>query len=214
MSKAADLSHIAEDLRPLAVAVSKLKPDPKNVRTHSERNIRAVMASLKRYGQRKPIVALKAGTIVAGNGTFEAAKRLAAGSKELGLDADPRWLQVAVSRFESKEDAVAYAIADNKTAELADWDYEGLAEQLRDMDEDLRGYTGFAPHEIEPLLAAEWEPPKVEPLPDRSSGHHVSLNEEQWAVFNKAVEKVRGRDEKMTRGDALKAICEGWLELA
>jgi len=157
-----DLTHIAKSLQPLAVPTDKLKPDPSNVRKHSEKNIRAVMASLRKFGQQKPIVALKSGRVIAGNGTLEAAQRLAEGSKELGLRPDPRWERLAVSRFANKADAVAYAIADNRTAELAEWHYEGLADQLRDMDDDLAGFTGFDTTEAEAIIRA-WEPAEEQP---------------------------------------------------
>lgn len=120
--EAVDLSHIAADLRGLAKSTAKLKFDPRNARTHGKRNIEAVMASLKRFGQRKPLVVLESGQVVAGNGTLEAAA-------ELAKD-DPRWCMLAVSVFEKEDEAVAYAIADNRTAELAEWDSAVLHKSL------------------------------------------------------------------------------------
>ena len=146
----ASLEHISESLRPLARKTSTLKPDPKNARRHSERNIEAVMNSLLRFGQQKPIVALKSGTVIAGNGTLEAAQRL----KEMY----PGWEYVAVSTFENRRDAIAYGIADNKTAELADWDWEVLSEHLGSMEDELLKTTGFDADEVEAVLAnSPWE---------------------------------------------------------
>ena len=83
-------------------------PDPANARKHSSRNLSAIKASLLRFGQQKPIVVDSQGVIIAGNGTWEAAKAL--GWKTI---------EVKVSQLEGS-DRSAYAIADNKTAALAD----------------------------------------------------------------------------------------------
>ena len=105
--------------------MSDIKLDPSNVRTHSQKNLDAIAASLKRFGQQKPIVVDSNQIVRAGNGTYEAAKALG-------------WhkISVVVSDLPASE-LTAYAIADNRTAELADWDDEALAAQLKSMDADL-----------------------------------------------------------------------------
>ena len=71
------MTQILDALRPLAVAVDGLHPDPANARTHDQRNLDAIKASLAKFGQRKPIVVQRQGMIVrAGNGTLAAAKAL------------------------------------------------------------------------------------------------------------------------------------------
>jgi len=52
----ADFAWIAADLRPLAEPVEGLVPNEKNARRHSEVNVAAIAASLREFGQRKPIV--------------------------------------------------------------------------------------------------------------------------------------------------------------
>lgn len=104
--------------------ISYLRPDPNNARKHDARNIKAIAASLQRFGQRKPIVIQGDGTVVAGNGTVEAAKQLG-------------WTQIACALVPWKwtpEEVKAYALADNRTAELAEWDATLLAEQLLELD--------------------------------------------------------------------------------
>lgn len=65
----ANLEYIAAPLRALAVPIAGLNPDAANARTHDERNIQAIAASLSRWGQRLPIVVQREGMIVrAGNG--------------------------------------------------------------------------------------------------------------------------------------------------
>lgn len=110
------------------VDIDKLAPDPRNVRKHGGRNLDAVVSSLKRFGQQKPVVATRHGIVIAGNATLEAARRLG-------------WKQLAVmwSELDGKE-AQAYAIADNRTAELATWDWDALKGQL----EELAGTVDMA----------------------------------------------------------------------
>lgn len=116
------------------VSVDALSPDPANVRRHPERNLDAIKASLRRFGQQKPIVVDANGVVRAGNGTLEAAKALG-------------WDKIAIVRSDlAGPEATAFAIADNRSAELAEWDGAALAEQMRslqseDFDLDSVGYT-------------------------------------------------------------------------
>ena len=103
-------------------AIEGLTLDPDNARDHSEENIRAIKASLKRFGQQKPIVADATGLVIAGNGTVIAAQ-------ELGWNN----IWVSVSELEG-EDAANYAVADNRSAELALWNDEMLSKRLQNME--------------------------------------------------------------------------------
>jgi ParB-like chromosome segregation protein Spo0J len=105
--------------------IKDLTPDPENARQHDEKNLKAIQGSLKEFGQRKPIVITEAGVIVAGNGTVEAAKRLG-------------WLEiqaVKVPKDWTPSQTKAFALADNRTAELASWNSVRLAEQLLELEE-------------------------------------------------------------------------------
>lgn len=121
-------------LEPLLVEIGSIFRDPANVRRHGERNLGSIKASLKRFGQQRPILVDDDGIIRAGNGTHEAAESIG-------------WTHIAAVRSSLKgSEATAYAIADNRTAELAEWDDLGLAEQLRalqseDFDLEPVGYT-------------------------------------------------------------------------
>ena len=136
---------IAEQLRPLAVEVGALTPDPANARLHGARNLAALQASLRRYGQRKPVVVRREGMIVtAGNGTLEAAKALG-------------WTHVAaVLVDDDATTATGYAIADNRTAELAEWDGAVLAQLLGALqaDEVPLEEVGFSDLELAALIPA------------------------------------------------------------
>lgn len=106
------------------VPVESLTPDPGNARRHSQRNLDAIAGSLSRFGQRRPLVVTADGIVLAGNGTLEAAKSLG-------------WKQIAITRIPNDwthDQARAYALADNRTAELAEWDGKLLADQLVELD--------------------------------------------------------------------------------
>ena len=144
-----DTSNIVEPLRPLAIEIGKLTVDPVNARRHPEKNREAIRSSLSRFGQRKPIVVRKdTMTVEAGNGTLEAAR-------ELG------WTHIAaVVLNDNAIEATGFTIADNRTGELAEWDYTVLTQQLTaliDEDGSLAQSLGFDADELEALsLSAEW----------------------------------------------------------
>ena len=122
--------------------IASLMLDPANVRTHDSKNLEAIKASLARFGQQKPIAVNSKGIIVAGNGTMMAAKML-------------NWSSVEIVRTDLEgAEAIAYAIADNRTAELAGWDEAALAQQLAALqidDEELANIAGFTDAEIEAM---------------------------------------------------------------
>lgn len=141
-------------------SVQKLSSDPANARKHSDRNIESIVASLRRFGQQKPIVVDKSGVVRAGNGTLEAAKRLG-------------WETIAVVESQLVgADMSAYAIADNRTAELAEWDDEILKATIEGLDDALREAAGFDLSELDELLKEanqeiledEVPEPPVEPI--------------------------------------------------
>jgi DNA modification methylase len=116
------------------VPIDELSIDPANVRKHGVRDIDAIKASLKRFGQQHPILVDKRGVVRAGNGRLEAMRQLG-------------WSEVEVvyTDLEGAELA-AFAIADNRTAELSGWDVGALSASLaalKEEDEDLFAATGF-----------------------------------------------------------------------
>ena len=203
-----DLGHIAEPLRQLAVPIADLVPDPRNARVHGERNMAAIEASLRRFGQRVPLVVQRQGMIVrAGNARLEAAKRLG-------------WTHVAaVVVDEDDVQATAFAIADNRTAELAEWDYQelgALLAELGDADvaipvEDL----GWLDYEVESITGAEY----VKPEPSGDLGkdfapptsHTIKLDGEQlvrWRNLEPHAREVLGLPSDAGEGAVVIAMLE------
>lgn len=127
------------------VDINSLILDPSNARKHSKKNLEAIKGSLVRFGQQKPIVVSKDNIVIAGNGTLEAARSLG-------------WDYIDVKRSElSGSDLTAYAIADNRAGELAEWDLDVLPGALKSLaaeDFDL-GEIGFSDDDLAKLLPKE-----------------------------------------------------------
>jgi hypothetical protein len=128
----------------IKIKVADLSKDPANARKHDDRNIESIVASLRRFGQQKPVVIDMNNIVRAGNGTLEAAKRLG-------------WDSIECVKTDLKgSEAIAYAIADNRTAELAEWNSDILAAQLNGLltdDEALANAAGFSADEIEAMFS-------------------------------------------------------------
>lgn len=132
---------ITPSLRPLAVPVASLALLPGNPRRG---DVDAVAGSLARFGQRKPIVVRASDrVIIAGNHTFQAAQRLG-------------WEEIAAVLVDDDDaTAQAYALADNRTAELGGYDDELLLELIRSVgveDPDLLADTGWSEDAIAELV--------------------------------------------------------------
>lgn len=122
----------------LVVPVDSLTPDPKNARRHSQRNLEAIDKSLDSFGQVKPIVVWH-DTVIAGNGFLSVAKQR--GMTEVAV------VRVPDEWTEAK--ARAYAVADNRTAELAEWDADILVEVYDSLSGDgLLDSLGFDDDDI------------------------------------------------------------------
>lgn len=137
---------IAEALTALAVPVDDLKLLDDNPRRG---DVRAVARSLEMFGQRKPIVAKRDGTVIAGNHTLLAARQLG-------------WPAIAVVYVDDDEaTAKAFALADNRTAELGGYDDGALAAMIADVqtcDAELLAATGWTDADLVRLLAKNAAP--------------------------------------------------------
>jgi len=123
--------------------INDIHPYENNPRIN-DKAVEAVVASLKEFGFRQPIVVDKDGVIIVGHTRYKAAQ-------QLGLQKVP----VHVAKDLTESQIKAYRIADNQTATIADWDYELLPIELKDlqgMDFNL-DLLGFSEEELSNLLA-------------------------------------------------------------
>jgi DNA modification methylase len=134
---------IAADLTSLAFAIDQLQLLPGNPRRG---DIEAVKRSLDAFGQRKPIVVRRSDNVViAGNHTLQAAQALG-------------WDEIAVVWVDDDDvTSKAFALADNRTAELGDYDEEALADLINDVGSLNPGL----------LESSGWDDKAVQELLDR-----------------------------------------------
>lgn len=155
------------ELRIEQVSVSDLRPNPRNARRHSRKQVHQIAASIREFGFNNPILIDKDGVILAGHGRVEAARLLEQGT-------------VPVLRIEhlTAEQKRLYAIADNKIALNSDWDPDLLKSDIAelaslDLHFDLE-ITGFETAEIDllvdgPTARAKADPADVIPDPGSSA---------------------------------------------
>ena len=156
------------------VAIDRLVEDPGNLNKHPARSIEQIAKSLDRFGQVKPVVVRRDGkTVIAGNGTLAAARSLG-------------WTSLAVVKFDGKdEDAAAYAIVDNRSAQFAEWDHAALLEKISALPAIEQVVLGWNDDEVEALarlvsdsiapVAADADPPAVAKVADAHGGGRYQL---------------------------------------
>ena len=182
MSKPTKIARTKElaalDLKVRYQDVAALKPYAGNARTHSDKQITQIAASIRKFGFNNPVLVDADNRIIAGHGRVEAAKRL-------GLTSVP------TIRLDHMSDAErrAYVIADNRLAELAGWDQEILKIELQglaalDLDFDVE-ITGFDTAELDLLLDGRVEATKPDPadeIPPVASGPSITRPGDLWLM--------------------------------
>jgi ParB-like chromosome segregation protein Spo0J len=164
----------------LAIAylpLDQLKPDPRNARVHSRKQIRQIAASIETFGFNVPILIDADFNIIAGHGRLAACRHLG-------------WTEVPSIRIDRLTEAQkrAFMLADNRLTEIAVWDDCLLAEQLQglasaDLNFDI-GTTGFDIGEIDlriETLSEAGREPAEPPLPT-PAGPAVAQTGDLWLV--------------------------------
>lgn len=134
--------------------LDEIRPYENNPRVN-DGAVGAVAESIREFGFQQPIVVDRDGVIIAGHTRYKAAQKL-------GLTEVP----VVVAGNLTDEQVRAYRLADNKTGELAEWDFSALEEELAGIGELDMSLFGFEPKEMkEPEEITEddyeEEPPEV-----------------------------------------------------
>jgi DNA modification methylase len=131
----------------------EITPYDRNPRVN-ESAVDAVARSIEEFGFRQPVVVDEHGVIIVGHTRWKAAKKL-------GIDRIP----VHVAEGLSAEKAKAYRLADNATANIAEWDLELLPVEigeLKDLGLDL-DMLGFDDDELRKLLGETGNPGLADP---------------------------------------------------
>ena len=124
--------------------INEVTEHPRNVRIHTKKNLQALKTSLSQFGQLKPIIVQKSTMyVIAGNGTLQAARALG-------------WQQIECNIWDIDDNrANAFAILDNKTTDLSNWDQKGLLDMLQELGSDeinMLDLTGFQTQDLQSML--------------------------------------------------------------
>jgi ParB family chromosome partitioning protein len=198
----------AQNLSVETVDIDSLTLDPNNARRHPTKNLEAIASSLEKFGQRRPLVVWQ-NTIIAGNGTMVAAKSIG-------------WREISITRVPdewAEAEAKAFALADNRTAELADWDPDMLAATLSELDE-----AGFEIQAIgfEPLslpAGEDWADAFQAASRDREPIQQMSFtfHDDQVETVKEAIRAAKALGDfgdtgnPNNNGNAIARICELFL---
>lgn len=138
--KKGEKHNIVAGLLQFALPIDTVHLDPNNAVTHGAESVEAIKRSLEAFGQDQPIVIQKKGMIVRkGNGRLLAAAQLG-------------WTHIAgIVVDEADVDAIARAIADNRSADFRTWNYGALSTLFKQIDQakpELTFATSFTLKEI------------------------------------------------------------------
>tara|TARA_B100000927_G_scaffold278034_1_gene260243 strand:- start:9976 stop:10593 length:618 start_codon:yes stop_codon:yes gene_type:complete len=189
------------ELETSLVKISDLNPDPDNLNFHPEVSYEVLSQVISRFGQHKPIT-VHNGTVICGNGVFEACKRL-------------KFTHVAISTFEGTDDeAKALAIADNKTKSLSYFNSD-----VGSIVQDLM--PTFSPEELGGWGSLDIDIPDIdldeddeldelmESPPEQKT---VRLTSEQWEVVGSAIQKLREiNGQAISEGRCIELISADYL---
>lgn len=139
---------------PLSVSyrlAGELRPDPRNARTHSKRQVDQIIASIREFGFTNPLLVDPDGVLIAGHGRLLAAK-------SIGMSEVPTIELAGLSEAQKR----ALRLADNKIAMNAGWDLDLLKVELAelsqlDIEMDLT-VTGFSTGELDVFLTGQADP--------------------------------------------------------
>ena len=166
--------------------ISELKPHPRNYNNHSDRQVDDLALSLKRFGQRKPIVTWR-DMIVAGHGLTMAAQ-MAGWTSILTMPIPDDWDEATV---------LAYLAADNELARQADPDLAQLAaitKEVEGIDEELAKLAAGGDDALKALMATiEDEKPNGDAEPQIDKAEELRV---KWGVELGQMWRLPSRDGK------------------
>ena len=165
-------------------SINELRSDHKNARRRTDRSSQLIKESLERYGAARSIVIDEENRILAGNGTIEGAK--AAGIRNVRIIETDGQEVIAVRRTGlSEEQKVGLALADNRTADLSEWDQE----MLHRLSEEHDIAPWFEQDDLDELLSVTELDPKEgntdpDDCPEADPGAVITKPGDLWILGN------------------------------
>lgn len=178
----------------IEMSLQDLKPYENNPRIN-DKAVEVVAKSIEEFGFKNPIIVDKDNVIVAGHTRYRASKRL-------GLETVP----VIMADDLTPEQVKAFRIMDNKSAEMAEWDYEKLKEELESLqiEEYDLNLTGLSPIEIDDLL--DDEPLDVEEVELPKESSDVATTQNDKLTFGKYKVVLTAEEFEMLEKEYLKYV--------
>ncbi|HLM82839.1 MAG TPA: ParB/Srx family N-terminal domain-containing protein [Terriglobales bacterium] len=124
------------------MSVDELRPDVRNPRTHSSKQVSQIAASIVEFGFTNPVLIDSAGVIIAGHARVLAARKLR-------LERVPVIILGHLTEMQKR----AYVMADNILALNGAWDLELLRKEVAAAEDELRKLDVFSNQEYDELLA-------------------------------------------------------------
>jgi hypothetical protein len=170
-------------------SITSLKSDHKNARRRTDRSSELIKESLQRYGAARSIVIDEDNRVLAGNGTIDGAK--AAGIKNVRIIETDGDEIIAVKRTGlSEEQKVGLALADNRTADLSEWDVEML--HTLSQEHDISSW--FTEEDLEAFLGDAVEP--LDEMPELNSDDREPIQQMTFIVHDLQAEIIKEAIEK------------------
>jgi hypothetical protein len=178
--------------------VSDLAPYAKNPR-NNEPAVDAVAASIREFGFKVPIILDRNNEIVAGHTRLKAAKKL--GLKEVPC---------IIADDLTPEQVRAFRLADNKVAELAEWDWDLLKQEIEEIPEDALDFSIFG-FDIEEKKDTE-EIDTSGFVNESFRLHTEQANLVRWACEQVKNEIKETYGNKNSNGNAIFEVVRQWAE--
>lgn len=185
----------------------KVRPYPKNAKTHPKKQIEQLAKIIERHGFDQPIVVDGAGVIIKGHGRLLAAERLALSKVPVVVRDDLTPAQVREAR-----------IADNRVAELGAWDDDMLLEDVSDaltLENFDFGSLGLKDSFRDLLSPLSDELPTLSETEPGFVTMTFTLHRKQAALVSDAIERAVDavKDDCLStnkNGNALSVICAAY----
>ena len=180
--------------------ITQYENNPRN----NDSAVDAVAASIRQFGWQQPIVVDKDGVIIAGHTRYKAAKKLKL--KEV---------PVVVADKLTEEQIKAYRLADNKSGELAEWDFAALEEELAAISEIDMSAFGFdariSPEDFDDSFSLpDGEKPEIVQMTFTLHEKQKELIEYAMELVGPEISETFGNTNK--NGNALYEVVRQWAE--
>lgn len=172
------------------IEIVKITPYENNPR-NNDLAVDGVKKSIQEFGFKVPLVLDKKGVIITGHTRFEAAKRL-------GMEKVP----CVIADDLTEEKARAFRLADNRTAEMAEWNFDLLNQELKELEEAGEDLTEYGFVQINSLLdeaethTEEFDDDLFEDFETLFVSYKLLVDRGQEVIINSYLDQFKGKGDR------------------